>query len=129
MTQAPAPRPNPILAGLRCRCPNCGRGPLFAGFLKVAERCRVCGFDLKAAESGDGPAVFIILIVGCVVVFAALFVEIAYRPALWLDLVLWGVLWLPLTVLLSLGLMRPFKGVMVALQFHHHAAEVRNDDF
>lgn len=125
MTQAPPPRPNPILAGLRCRCPNCGRGPLFAGFLKVAERCRVCGFDLRAAEAGDGPAVFIILIVGCLVVFAALFVDLAYRPPIWVHLALW----LPLTVILSLGLMRPFKGVMVALQFHHHAAEVRNDEF
>jgi uncharacterized protein (DUF983 family) len=124
MTEAPG-QPNPFLAGLMCRCPNCGKGKLFAGFLKVADRCKACGFDLKAAESGDGPAVFIVLIVGCLVVFAALFVDIAYRPPIWLHLVIW----LPLTLILSLGLMRPFKGVMVALQFHNHAAEVRNDDF
>lgn len=118
-------RPNPILAGLAGRCPNCGRGRLFGGFIKVAVRCGACGFDLKAADSGDGPAVFIVLVVGCIVVFAALFVDIAYRPPIWVHLALW----LPLTVVLSLALLRPFKGVLVALQFHHHAAEARNDDF
>lgn len=118
-------RPNPILAGLASRCPHCGRGPLFGGFIKVADRCRACGFDLKAADSGDGPAVFIVLAVGCIVVFAALFVDIAYRPPIWVHLVLW----LPLTVVLALGFLRPFKGVLVALQFHHRASEIRNDDF
>lgn len=118
-------RPNPILAGLAGRCPNCGRGRLFGGFIKVADRCEACGFDLKAADSGDGPAVFIVLVVGCIVVFAALFADIAYRPPIWVHLALW----LPLTVVLSLALLRPFKGVLVALQFHHHAAEARNDDF
>jgi uncharacterized protein (DUF983 family) len=122
---AAARRPNPILAGLLARCPNCGMGPLFKGFLKVSERCAACGFDLKAADSGDGPAVFIVLAVGCIVVFAALFVDLAYRPPIWVHLVLW----LPLTVALCLLFLRPFKGVLVALQFHHRAAEVRNDEF
>ena len=118
-------RPNPILAGLLGRCPNCGRGPLFGGFIKVADRCRACGFDLKTADSGDGPAVFIVLAVGCIVVFAALFTDLAFRPPIWVHLVLW----LPLTVALSLLFLRPFKGVLVALQFHHQAAEIRNDEF
>jgi uncharacterized protein (DUF983 family) len=118
-------RPNPILAGLAGRCPNCGKGPLFKGFIRVADRCSACGFDLKAADSGDGPAVFIILIVGCIVVFAALFTDLAFRPPIWVHLVLW----LPLTVGLSVLLLRPFKGVLVALQFHHRAAEARNDEF
>ena len=76
-------------------------------------------------NSGDGPAVFIVLAVGCIVVFAALFVDLAYRPPIWVHLVLW----LPLTVALCLLFLRPFKGVLVALQFHHRAAEVRNDEF
>jgi uncharacterized protein (DUF983 family) len=118
-------RPNPILAGLRCRCMNCGRGPLFSGFLKVAERCRVCGFNLKAADPGDGPAVFVILIVGFLVAFPALIVDVAWRPPVWLEIAVW----LPLAAGLCLGLLRPFKGVLVALQFHHHAAEARNDEF
>ena len=54
---------NPVLAGVTCRCPNCGEGPLFQGFLTVAPQCEACGFDLRKADSGDGPAVFIILIV------------------------------------------------------------------
>lgn len=118
-------RPNPFLAGLAGRCPNCGKGALFKGFIKVADRCSACGFDLKAADSGDGPAVFIILIVGCIVVFGALFTDVAYRPPIWVHMAIW----LPLTVVLSLGLLRPFKGVMVAMQFHHRAREVRNDEF
>jgi uncharacterized protein (DUF983 family) len=121
----PGRRPNPVVAGLRCRCPNCGRGPLFKGFLKVAERCSVCGFDLKAADAGDGPAVFIILIVGFIVGFSALFTEVAYHPPVWVHLVLW----MPLVVILCLGLMRPFKGVLLALQFHHKAGQAHNDEF
>lgn len=118
-------RSDPIVAGLLGRCPNCAKGPLFKGFLKVAPRCASCGFDLKAADSGDGPAVFIVLAVGCIVVFAALFVDVAYRPPIWVHLVIW----LPLTVVLCLLFLRPFKGVLVALQFHHRAAEIRNDEF
>jgi uncharacterized protein (DUF983 family) len=125
MTTADSRRPSPILAGLAGRCPNCGKGPLFKGFIKVADRCRACGFDLKAADSGDGPAVFIILIVGCITVFGALFADLAWRPPIWALLA--GAL--GSTLVLSLLLLRPFKGVLVALQFHHRASEARNDEF
>ncbi len=114
---------NPIVAGLLCRCPNCGEGPLFAGFLKVSPRCEACGFDLQKADSGDGPAVFVILIGGFVVCFAALFTEVAFHPPVWVHLVLW----LPLAVIVCLGLLRPFKGVLIALQFHHKASEGGRD--
>ncbi len=123
MTGASA-RPNPFRAGLLCRCPGCGRGPLFSGFSRVRPQCEACGFDLKSADSGDGPVVFIILIVGTLVAFAALFTEALVRPPMWVHLVIW----LPLTVALGLGLLRPFKGVMIALQFHHGAREVRRDE-
>jgi uncharacterized protein (DUF983 family) len=112
---------NPIVAGVACRCPNCGEGPLFSGFLKVADRCEACGFDLKKADSGDGPAVFVILFVGFLVCFAMLFSEIAFHPPIWVHLVLW----LPLGAILCLLLLRPFKGVLIALQFHHKAEEAR----
>jgi uncharacterized protein (DUF983 family) len=115
---------NPILAGVLCRCPNCGEGPLFSGFLTVADRCKACGFDLRSADSGDGPAVFIILIVGCLVGFSALIVEVAYHPPVWLHLILW----LPLTLILCLGLLRPFKGVMIALQFANKASQAGGRD-
>src|SRR6187551_3757396 len=101
--------PNPLLAGLTGRCPNCGEGHLFAGFLTVSPRCEACGFDLAQADSGDGPAVFVIMIAGFLVAFTALFVEIAYRPPIWLHLVLW----LPATLIVCLALLRPIKGLMV----------------
>jgi len=110
---------NPALAGLACRCPNCGQGKLFDGYLRVAEQCETCGFDLRAADSGDGPAVFIILIVGFVACFGMLFTEIAYRPPIWVELSVW-----PLVgALLCLALLRPAKGLMLAMQFHNRASE------
>ena len=103
-------RPTRSLAGLAGRCPNCGEGHLFEGFLKVAPRCEACGFDLGAADTGDGPAVFVILIAGFIVVFAALFTEFAFHPPVWVHLVIW----LPLTLILCLGLLRPVQGRMLA---------------
>ena len=97
---------------------------MFKGFLKVNPRCEACGLDLAAADSGDGPAVFIVLIVGMIACFGALITEAAYHPPAWVHLVIW----LPLTVILVLALVRPFKGVMLAMQFHHRASEVRNED-
>jgi uncharacterized protein (DUF983 family) len=117
-------RIDPIRAGLLCRCPNCGRGPLYAGFLEVVDRCRACGFDFTRLNTGDGAAVFIIQIVGFPVVFGALAVEIAFAPPMWLHLLVWPAL----AVVGSLALMRPGKGVMIALQMRNRAAEARNDD-
>lgn len=115
---------NPIAAGLACRCPNCGRGPLFEGFLKVRAVCAACGFDLGAAEAGDGPAVFIILAVGLPVAFLAVWSEMAFRLPIWLHLALWP----GLATGLSVAALRPFKAVLVALQFHNRAREHRSDD-
>ena len=116
---------SPLLAGLACRCPNCGRGRLFDGFLKVTSACEACGFDLAHCDSGDGPAVFVIMIVGFVVVFAALFTEIAFHPPVWVHLVIW----LPLGVTLCLALLRPMKGLMIAAQIKNKASEHRSDGF
>jgi uncharacterized protein (DUF983 family) len=115
--------PNPLLSGLVGRCPNCGEGYLFEGFLKVAPRCEACGFDLAKADSGDGPAVFVILIAGFLVAFAALITEIAVHPPVWVHLVLW----LPATLVVVLALVRPMKGVMLAAQFMNKASEARHD--
>ena len=111
--------PHPLLAGAAGRCPNCGEGWLFEGFLKVSPRCEACGFDLSAADSGDGPAVFVILIGGFLVAFAALFTEVAFRPPIWVHLVIW----LPATLIVCLALLRPFKGLMIAAQFANKASE------
>ena len=115
---------NPILAGLSCRCPNCGKGALFGGFLKLNARCPDCDFDLKSADSGDGPAVFVILICGGLACFGLLMTEITWQPPIWLELAIW----LPAAVILCLGALRPFKGVLVAMQFHNKASESRHGD-
>ncbi len=110
-----------LRAGILSRCPRCGSGKLFSGYLTVAPRCDVCKLDYGFADSGDGPAVFIILIAGFVVVAAALIVEVMYQPPYWVH----AVLWLPLTVVLCLGLLRPFKAMLIALQYRHKAEEGR----
>ncbi|ADL00121.1 DUF983 domain-containing protein [Brevundimonas subvibrioides] len=113
-----------IRAGLLCRCPNCGKGRLFSGFLKVVDTCAVCGFDFTRLNTGDGAAIFVMQIAGGIVVFTALFVEIAYSPPMWVHLVIF----LPLVLILSLGLMRPGKGAMIALQMRNKAGQASRDD-
>jgi len=109
------------MAGLRCACPRCGRGKLFRGFLTLPPRCEACGLDYGFADSGDGPAVFIMFIAGFIVVGAALVTEVLYHPPYWVH----AVLWLPLILIVTLGLLRPMKGLMIALQYHHKAEERR----
>lgn len=113
--------PNPLLSGLKGCCPRCGRAPLFRGFLALRPRCDACGLDFGRFDSADGPAVFVIMLVGVVVTVAAMVTEIRYQPPFWLH----ALLWLPLTLLLSLGLLRPLKGLMIALQHRHRAEEGR----
>lgn len=108
---------SPVSAGLAGRCPRCGDGKLFSGFIAVAPRCEVCGLDYSFADAGDGPAVFIALFGGFIVLGIALWTEIAYQPPIWLHMVLF----LPLTLIVCLGLLRPFKGVMIALQYRNKA--------
>lgn len=103
--------------GLACRCPRCGRGRLFDGFLTVRARCAVCDLDLRGHDAGDGPAVFVVFLLGGTVVPLALWVELAYAPPLWLHVALW----FPLTLLGALAALRPLKGVMVALQYRHRS--------
>jgi uncharacterized protein (DUF983 family) len=105
--------------GLRGRCPSCGDGPLFDGFLTVVERCAVCGTDLRAQDSGDGPVAFITLIAGAVVVIAGLVVEVKYGWPIWLHMAVW----LPLAAALSVAMMRPLKGLTIALQYKHRRSD------
>jgi uncharacterized protein (DUF983 family) len=100
--------------GLRCRCPNCGKGQIFRAFLKVADRCEVCGEELHHHRADDLPAYLVIVIVGHLVIPLILHVEVAYEPAYWVH----AVLWLPLTLALALALIQPVKGAVIALQWH-----------
>ena len=115
--------PTPLTTALTCRCPACGEGKLYQGFLTLRPRCESCGLDYTFIDSGDGPAVFIILAAGFIVVFAALVVEFAYQPPFWLH----ALLWLPLVLLVTLVPLRPVKALMIALQYRHKAAEGRLD--
>jgi uncharacterized protein (DUF983 family) len=110
-----------ILRGLSCKCPRCGRGKLYAGFLTLAEKCEACGLDCAFMDSGDGPAVFIIMIAGAIVVGSALIVEVKYQPPFWVH----AALWLPLTLAVTLWPLRAAKSLLIALQFFHKAAEGR----
>jgi len=113
------PTVSPFRAGLGCRCPQCGRGRLFTGFLTVRERCDACGADLSRADSGDGPAVFIILVLGFLVVGLVLWVEVNFEPPLWLHAILWP----PVILGGALAMLRPSKATLIALQFRHKARE------
>ena len=113
------PVASPFAAGLLCRCPRCGVGKLYDGFLTVGKRCGHCGFDLAMADSGDGPAVFVIFIVGFVVVGFALILENLFEPPYWLHLVLE----MPMILGGSLLLLRPFKALLIALQWSNKARQ------
>src|SRR5438270_2650049 len=102
-----------IGAGLSCACPRCGEGRLFAGFLTLRPRCERCGLDYGFADSGDGPAVFIMFLAGAIVVGAALITEILFQPPYWVH----AALWLPLVVLVTLGLLRPKECLVFASQY------------
>jgi uncharacterized protein (DUF983 family) len=121
MTNAPVPLSTTILRGLACKCPRCGEGKLFEGFISLRPSCSSCGLDYAFIDAGDGPAVFIILIAGFIVVFCALIVEVAYQPPFWLH----AVLWVPLVLLTTLAPLRSMKSLLIALQFHHKAQEGR----
>lgn len=116
-----AGRDNPlapsIVAGVAGRCPRCAQGRLFAGFVKLASHCGVCGLDYSFADAGDGPAVFVALLGGFIVLGAALWTEIAFQPSMWVYIAVF----LPLTAIVCLGLLRPFKGVLIALQYRNKA--------
>ncbi len=115
------PTPPPIPTGLRGACPRCGEGHLFQGYLAVRPRCEVCHLDYSSFDSADGPAFFVMSIVGLIVVGTALWLEISYEPPIWVHALVAGTL----SIGLSLLLVRPLKGLLIALQFKNKAEEGR----
>ncbi len=112
-----------LAAGLSGRCPRCGEGRMFRGFVRVAPHCESCGLDFGFADSGDGPAVFITLIAGFFVLGLALVVDVTYEPPLWVHFVVF----LPLALVVCLGLLRPLKGLLIASQYKNNASPGRLD--
>ncbi|HEX5006871.1 MAG TPA: DUF983 domain-containing protein [Hyphomonadaceae bacterium] len=115
---------SPISAGLRCRCPSCGVGQLYRGFLKFKDQCDACGADFTVADIGDGASFFVMWIALIFVVPAAMILELMVSPPLWVHVILW----VPAIVVVCLVLLRPFKATLFALQWKHKAGEARFHD-
>lgn len=115
------PPQSPYSTGLSGQCPRCGEGKLFKGFLTVAPACEHCKLDLSFADAGDGPAVFVTLFAGFLVLGMALWVELSYEPPFWVHLIVFA----PMTLIVCLGILRPLKGLMVAMQYANKAEQGR----
>ncbi|WP_129792361.1 DUF983 domain-containing protein [Sphingosinicella sp. CPCC 101087] len=111
----------PLATALRGGCPRCGNSGLFAGLVTFAPRCRACGLDFQSFNVGDGPAAFLIFIVGGIVVALAILTELSASPPWWIHVLLW----LPLTIVLTLSLLRLSKAALLALEYRHRAREGR----
>lgn len=112
------PAQSPLKTALKARCPRCGQGALFLGYLDFQSQCGTCGQDFSEIDAGDGPAVFVILFAGLVIVGAALYVEVHFQPAFWIH----ASIWLPLGLALPLLMLRPMKAWLAAKQFQKKAA-------
>jgi uncharacterized protein (DUF983 family) len=115
------PGETPMTLGIRGRCPRCGKGHIFGGFLSLAKRCEVCGLDLSFADPADGPAFFVMSIVAVPVTIFAVWLELGYEPPFWVHLLTT----FPLLVISSVLLLRPFKGWLVCSQYINKAEEGR----
>ena len=111
----------PMGVALRGLCPRCGARALFAGVASFAPKCRACGLDFAGFNVGDGPAAFLIFIVGGLITGLAIWVELAFEPPFWVHILLW----FPLTALLVVGLLRLAKGLLLALEYRNRAREGR----
>jgi uncharacterized protein (DUF983 family) len=115
------PSLSPVRAGIAGVCPRCGKGPLFDGYLTVAERSTKCGLSFGFADAGDGAAWFVMLLSGAAAVAAALFVEFQWQPSYWIH----AVVALTFAVILPLVLLRPVKGILLCQQYRTEAEEGR----
>lgn len=114
---------NPVRSGFLGRCPRCGEGRLFRGLLALERQCSHCGLDLRFADAGDGPAVFVILIIGFLIVGLALWAEVTYSLSLLVHLLLW----IPMAVILCPLALRIAKGLLINLQYANRAAQGKLD--
>ena len=117
-------RPALSEAALFGLCPQCGERTLFAGWIKLAPSCRSCGLDFDRFNVGDGPAAFLILLIGALVTGLAVWLQVSADPPWWLHVVLW----VPLTIALTLGGLRLAKAVLLASEYHNRAREAGLED-
>jgi len=116
--------PPPIDSGLKGSCPRCGGRTLFSGYIRFADKCRGCGLDFTQFNVGDGPVVFLTLGIGALVTMMALWVEFTFQPGLLVHILLW----VPITLGLTLVMLRFSKGLLLALEYRNKAAEGRIKD-
>jgi uncharacterized protein (DUF983 family) len=116
--QALYPPVSPVSAGFRARCPRCGTGRLFNGYIATAKSCGNCRLDYAFIDSVDGPVPFVIMLIGFIVVGLALWADVSFSPPLWLHFIIW----IPLAIILSLFALRWVKGILIALQYQNKAA-------
>jgi uncharacterized protein (DUF983 family) len=107
--------PPPLLVALRGLCPRCGAKTLFQGLAAFAPSCRACGLDLSEFNVGDGPAAFLILIIGALVTGLAIAVDLRFGPPWWVHVLLW----VPIATILVVGSLRLGKGLLLALEYGH----------
>jgi uncharacterized protein (DUF983 family) len=113
--------PAPGAVALRGLCPRCAAKTLYSGLAGFSPKCRACGLDLAGFNVGDGPAAFLILIIGALVTAFAVALELSAEPPFWVHVLLW----LPLTAVLVVGSLRFAKGLLLALEYRHRAREGR----
>ena len=121
MSENSYPPLNPVLTGIRCRCPRCGQGPLLKGYLTLAEKCTACGLDYSFADTADGPAFFVMSIVGTLGMAGFMVFQFTVEPPFWVHLVLT----FPIIIAACMWMLRPVKGWMAAAQYRHKAKEAR----
>ena len=109
---------SPLAKALKGSCPRCGQGPLFRGWVRFESRCRACSLDFDSFNVGDGPAAFLILIVGAILTVMAIFVDLTWSPPWWVHLV-----WIPVGLGLTVGGLRTAKAWLIAQEFVHRARE------
>ena len=110
--------------GFKSCCPRCGQGKLYDGLLEPAKKCNACDLDFSFIDAGDGPAIFVIMILGFVVLGLALIVDNAFMPPVWVHVMLW----LPLISIAGIYAMRVIKGMLIAQQFTHNARQGELDE-
>ena len=120
MTGEPVSEPSPLAAALTGGCPRCGEITLFAGWVRFAPRCRACGLDYDSFNVGDGPAAFLILVVGAVLTILAVGVDLSWSPPWWVHVV-----WLPLGLAMTIYGLRFGKALLLAQEYRHRAREGR----
>jgi uncharacterized protein (DUF983 family) len=111
---------SPLAKALKGACPRCGQAPLFQGAVRFASRCRNCGLDFDSFNVGDGPAAFLILIIGAILTILAVVVDLSWSPLWWVHLV-----WIPVGLALTLGGLRIAKAWLIAQEYVHRAREGR----